>query len=184
MRLFKVSLLVAFTVGVLGLTPSVTSAAEPIKCNDGYEIPQVLVDKGVDPYAYCVDHGGYGTIVSPMLCDTSGTWFGIPKWYKYLNMVSDGRGGCKIETPASGPSGEDINKILPIGLALIEIMLRLVGFASVVFIIVGGVKYVISQGEPDKTHKAKDTIKNALIGVVIAVTATGIVSYVASTITS
>ncbi len=48
-----------------------------------------------------------------------------------------------------------------------------VAFISIVY---GGFKYVISQGEPEKTGKAKDIIMYSIIGLGVAFAAFGIVN--------
>lgn len=51
---------------------------------------------------------------------------------------------------------------------------------SVIFVAFGGLKYVLSSGDPQGAAKAKNTILYALIGLIIAVSAFSIVSFVAS----
>ncbi len=58
----------------------------------------------------------------------------------------------------------------------------LVGAISVIFIIIGGLRYVISNGDSKQVTAAKDTILYAVIGVVVAIVAFGIVQFIASTI--
>jgi hypothetical protein len=100
-------------------------------------------------------------------CSTGGSFLGFPHWYEYLP--------CN----GSSPGITNINDVWLIVAAVIEILLRVAGLAAVVLVIWGGVQYMISQGEPDKTGKAKDTILNAIIGLAIAILAAGIVSFVA-----
>jgi hypothetical protein len=45
-------------------------------------------------------------------------------------------------------------------------------------IIVGGLRYVLSAGDPKNTQAAKDTILYAVIGVVVALLAYAIVNFV------
>ena len=100
----------------------------------------------------------------------SNDFLGLPTWYKYLNPEFD---GDKCELNAKFP--EDLGKI---GLALVEILLRVGGMVAVAFVIYGGFKYLTSQGEPDNTKNARQTILNAVIGLVIAILATAIVSFI------
>jgi hypothetical protein len=57
-------------------------------------------------------------------------------------------------------------------------LLKLAGALAVVFVIVGGYKFVTSQAAPDKIASARNTIQNALVGVVIAVVASETVAYI------
>ena len=53
-----------------------------------------------------------------------------------------------------------------------------VGILAVVFIIIGGVNYTISQGDPGKVAKAKNTILYAIVGLVVALLAFAITQFV------
>lgn len=61
---------------------------------------------------------------------------------------------------------------------IINALLWIVGVVSVIMIIVGGLRYVLSGGDPKNTQAAKDTILYAVIGVVVAVLAYAIVNFV------
>ncbi len=52
------------------------------------------------------------------------------------------------------------------------------GILAVVFIIIGGVNYTTSQGDPGKIAKAKSTIMYAIIGLVVALLAFAITQFV------
>ncbi len=58
-------------------------------------------------------------------------------------------------------------------------ILGIAGVVSVIFIIIGGYKYVISQGNPGDVEKAKGTIIYAIVGLVITMMAFAIVQLVA-----
>lgn len=103
---------------------------------------------------------------------TKAGFLAFPTWYKYLNPTfKDGECNLDFTFP------DDISKVL---LASVEILLRISALVAVGFIIYGSFVYIISRGEPEKTKKARGTIVNALIGVVIAMIATGIVNFVGS----
>ncbi len=51
------------------------------------------------------------------------------------------------------------------------------GLIAVIFIVIGGVQYMISSGDPGKIKKAKDTILYAIIGLIICVLAFAIVNF-------
>jgi hypothetical protein len=53
-----------------------------------------------------------------------------------------------------------------------------VGAVSVIMIIVGGLKYIMSSGDPANTASARNTILYAIIGLVIAIAAQAIVLFV------
>lgn len=61
---------------------------------------------------------------------------------------------------------------------LLTIVDSVVGALSLLFITIGGFRYVISQGDPQATGKAKNTVLYAVIGLLVAITAQAIVTFV------
>lgn len=61
---------------------------------------------------------------------------------------------------------------------LLQIVFGLAGALSIMLVTYGALKYSLSQGDPQATAKAKDTIMYAVIGAVLCVFAFGIVSFV------
>ncbi len=61
---------------------------------------------------------------------------------------------------------------------IINAIVGVLGIVAAIFIVVGGVNYMTSQGDPGKTKKAKDTILYATIGLIIAALAFAIVNFV------
>lgn len=105
---------------------------------------------------------------------TVGNFLIFPTWYKYLS--------ADVANGVCSPKIENINDVWLIVAAIIEIMLRVAAIAAVAYIIYGAVNYVISQGEPDKTKQARMTIINALVGLIVAILATAIVSFLAGSV--
>lgn len=60
----------------------------------------------------------------------------------------------------------------------ITITVSLAGVVSVIFVMIGGVRYILSAGNPDGIKNAKNTIMYALVGLIISIFAYGIVSFV------
>jgi hypothetical protein len=58
---------------------------------------------------------------------------------------------------------------------LLTVVFGIIGAVALVYIIIGGLNYIYSSGEPQKAKQAKETIIYALIGLVVAVTAETIV---------
>ena len=65
---------------------------------------------------------------------------------------------------------------------IINVIIGVIGFVAVVVIILGGVQYTTSAGDPGKVKKAKDTILYGIVGLVIALLAFAIVNFVLSSI--
>jgi bacteriorhodopsin len=61
-----------------------------------------------------------------------------------------------------------------------SLIIELAGGLAVLFILWGGFRYVISRGDPGNIKSAKDTILYAVIGLIVAIAAYGIVAYIAT----
>ena len=100
------------------------------------------------------------------------SFFAFPTWYKYLPTSTDARSNCV-------PVIKGITDIWLIVAAIVDILLRVAALVAVFFIVYAGVQFIMAQGEPDKTAKARSTILDAVVGLVIAVMAAALVSFVA-----
>lgn len=110
------------------------------------------------------------TLIFAKTCE-GGSFFGLPKWYKYL----DGQGD-KVECT---PIITGINDIWLIVLAVIEILLRVAILVAIGFMLYGGIKFITSRGNPEKINSARNTVQDSLVGIVIAVVATAVVGFIA-----
>lgn len=61
---------------------------------------------------------------------------------------------------------------------VINILLFVIGIIAVIMIIVGGIRYTLSNGNASSTKEAKDTILYAVIGLIVAMMAYAIVNFV------
>lgn len=115
------------------------------------------------------------TVFSPLAFAKAGdkcsnnTFFGIPTWYKYLDLDSN----CNVVT--KGVENVPAKVIL----GLIDIALFLAGLLAVVMIIWGGYLFIFGNGDPGQITNARKTILNAVIGLAIAILASQIVRFVA-----
>jgi hypothetical protein len=57
-------------------------------------------------------------------------------------------------------------------------LIFLVGAVAVIFLIIGGLRYVISQGDSKNIEAAKNTILYAIVGIVVAVISFALVQFV------
>ena len=62
--------------------------------------------------------------------------------------------------------------------AVINVLLFIIGVVSVIMIILGGIKYVLSNGDSSQITSAKNTILYAVIGLIVALLAYAIVNFV------
>jgi len=101
----------------------------------------------------------------------------LPAWFRGLTTDS-----CDIKSPDD--AGGLSTFIWTIVLNIIEMVMQIVGYITVAFLIFGGFKYMTSQGEASNIMKAKDTIRNALIGLLIAIFSVAVINFIAGAITT
>lgn len=61
---------------------------------------------------------------------------------------------------------------------VVNTLLFLVGAISVIMLIIGGIRYIVSAGDQNQVTGAKNTIMYAIVGIIVAVVAYGIVNFV------
>lgn len=64
-----------------------------------------------------------------------------------------------------------------------NVLVFIVGSLSVIMIIIGGLRYTMSQGDQSAVSKAKNTILYAVIGVVVSIIAFAIIQFVTNVLT-
>ena len=62
---------------------------------------------------------------------------------------------------------------------IINIVLGIAGALALLMLVISGIRYILSSGDPNNIAKAKDGIIYALIGLLVALVAEAIVSFVA-----
>ncbi len=83
-------------------------------------------------------------------------------------------------TNASAPTGADENLFGAgsIFQRVADFLIFLVGALAVIFLIIGGLRYVVSSGNSSQVESAKNTILYAIIGLVVAIAAFAAVRFV------
>ena len=84
-------------------------------------------------------------------------------------------GGAQCSAPTSVSSNFSLAGLFG---QIANILIFLVGAISVIVLIIGGLRYVISAGNPAQVTGAKNTILYAIVGIVIAIAAYAIVQFV------
>jgi len=64
-------------------------------------------------------------------------------------------------------------------LDVLEVVLNFMALIAVIFIVIAGIRLVVSQGEEQEKDKAKKTILYVIIGLVVILIAQAIVSFIA-----
>jgi len=97
----------------------------------------------------------------------------------FTQSMADGAQSAKgidQATDLFGPSGT-FNTIT-------NVLLFAVGALSVIMLIIGGIRYVVSGGDSTAVQSAKNTILYAVVGIVICLLAYAVVSFVIGSFTS
>ena len=118
-----------------------------------------------------------GTSTKKIYCttytDKNGTTSTIYKIY--ADKTSDCQQASTIVSNPEVCNGNDLNSIITI---IINTLIFAIGIVAVVMIIMGGISYATSQGDPAKVKKGKDTILYGIIGLVVSLLAFAIVNFV------
>jgi hypothetical protein len=117
---------------------------------------------------------------------SGGGFFGVPTWYEYLANSQFMDSSCHFVNASQAQitawgltAGQYWSAVvILIALAVLDIVLRIAGLVAFAYVFYGGARYITSHGEPDKTKQAQESIVNALIGLVIALAATTVVSFI------
>lgn len=80
-----------------------------------------------------------------------------------------------VDSAGSSGAPSDVDGLIK---TVVNILLFLLGAVSVIMIIIGGFKYVTSQGDSSSLTSAKNTILYAVVGLVVAIAAFAIVNFV------
>lgn len=102
--------------------------------------------------------------------------FRIPAWYR--GLVKD---NCEIKKVGPKDKGGEVEIqefIWTVVGNILDGLFRVIGLVTVGYIIWGGFQYMIAAGDSGKMAAAKNTITNALIGLVLSLVASSIVQLV------
>lgn len=83
-----------------------------------------------------------------------------------------------------GNKGGNATPITSLAKTITNTLLFVIGAVAVVMIVIGGFRYVTSNGEAAQVQAAKNTIMYAVIGIIVSLMAYAIVNYVINRMTS
>ncbi len=86
-------------------------------------------------------------------------------------------GKCVTEAESNASIGGVIQKIT-------NVLLFLVGAISAIMVIIGGIRFIVSNGDAQATASARNTVLYSIVGVIVAVSAYGIINFTISAIDS
>jgi hypothetical protein len=100
----------------------------------------------------------------------------LPNWWEYLPT--------KPSPPKCVVSFSFPNDILAVGMAVLDILLRIGGFAAVISLIIAGFQFITSSGNTESATAARKRIVNSLIGLAIVLIASGVVAFIGNHLAS
>ena len=89
---------------------------------------------------------------------------------------------AKAASLAANPDGCNSRNLNNVVQTIVNTIIFAVGIIAVIMVIMGGIQYSTSQGDPGKVKKAKDTILYGIIGLAVAILAFAIVNFVLTSI--
>ncbi len=109
------------------------------------------------------------------------SFLGIPPWYKYLPMEKDATDKC---SPNLGDASDEVrsSRLLSIGVAILEAILRISSFIALAMIFWGSFKFITAQGNPENVTAARRTVINTAIGFIIVLIAAQVVGFIGGNI--
>jgi len=111
------------------------------------------------------------------VCNKS-TFIFLPHWWEYLKVDPKGDALGQCSFIFNFP-----NDLLAVGLGILDILLRLAGFVAVISIIYAGIQHLFTGGNPEKAAAARKRILSSLVGLVIALIATALVTFIGRQLT-
>lgn len=78
----------------------------------------------------------------------------------------------------SNPAGYDWNSLVDVINNIATLLLWLVAAIAIIYILIGGYKYIFSFGNPEAIEHAKNTLTYAIIGLILALSAILIMNFI------
>jgi hypothetical protein len=103
-------------------------------------------------------------------CDP-GNFFTFPTWYACLPKDADGH-----------PKLTKLEDVWLVAFPLLESAIKAAGYVAMVMVIWGCILFIKSQGNPSNITAARDTIRDAAIGLIICLSSVAIVQFLATRI--
>ncbi len=102
--------------------------------------------------------------------DTMAASVVCPAGSKRAGEAVSGFAECNVEN-----TGKELDQTAR---KMINVAIGVIGLVAVIVIVVGAFQYTVSQGDPSRIKKAKDTIMYGIIGMVLAILSFAIVNFV------
>ena len=129
-------------------------------------------------FSFVTPQNTFAAVTDAKDCEKS--FLGIHPWFRGLAVVNNG--DCVIAGPgqtlANGKTLDLTGFIWRIALNIIDIALAVVGYIAFFFVLYGGFQYLTGGNNPSQIEKARKTILNAVIGLVISLGAVAVVNLI------
>ena len=165
-------------------SPPVVSAAGQYQCKDGTYVPVPNSPTGQELKKAC---DGHDTAPGTTTCVHG--FLGLEPWFQYIPKSEIGA-DCGIKCfnvfnqskpNDCGETGSDLPRV---ALAIVDDLLRIAGLVAVGFIIYAAFNFITSQGNPEDATNARHMAINALIGLLLAMFAIVLVSFIGKSLGS
>ena len=113
-------------------------------------------------------------------CPNESGILGFPAWFKGVPCTPPSATGSTWTVDMSG----GMNSVWIVVMNVVQWIIVGAGYVSLYFVIWGGFKFITSQGEPDRIKSSRETIANAVIGLVIVLAAVAIVRTIQAAVIS
>lgn len=113
------------------------------------------------------------TIVAALLV-SAGLGVAVAAPVAYATPAEEVQKGINL-AGGGGSTATDAGDIISL---IVKVLMFIIGAISVIMIIVGGIRYTISQGDSSKLTTAKNTIMYAIVGLLVAIFAFAIVDFI------
>ncbi len=104
-------------------------------------------------------------------------FLGIKPWYQYIHGDTTKAGFCTLDFTTHG-----VGTVWLVLAGIIDILLRVGALVAVGFFIFGAFRMITSQGSPEGVKGSRNTMTNALVGLVICIVASWAISYLIETV--
>lgn len=119
-----------------------------------------------------------GVVSVPMLAYQTAGAANVDNGLNFCNTSE----GAKTDVCKESLAQDNQNPVIKVIKIAIQIVAVIMGVAAVIVIIISGVRFITSGGDPNSVKKARDGLIYAVVGILIALLAQGIVSLVLSKI--
>ena len=118
------------------------------------------------------------TIISTMMLLMVGMQFALPAYVSAA--CGDGTGGLKDGIACTSPTDQAKGDLGANIRTITNTLVVVVIVAATIMVVIGGLRYTLSGGNSSATKEAKDQILYAVIGIIVALIAGGLVNFVVS----